>query len=172
MRIKILSLALNSVFKFNKLVGIALFCILIFSCKSPFSPDIKELLSFPEEVEINGRIYTLETSLGRDLMPGRDPDGGPLIAVVWITAADQLQFPSNLDANRLWIINGQEVWETEFSYEERPQDPNRKHQLEKIARDGPKWGPNIYVDVVVRIIDHNNRAYFLKASNQYIGGAY
>lgn len=154
-----------------KKLGIALFCILIFSCKSPFSPDIKELLAFPEQVEINGRIYTLETYLWRNLMPGTDPDG-PLIALVWVTAVDLLQFPSNLDANRLWIINGQEVWETEFSTAIRLKDPNRKHQLEKIARDGPKWGPDISVDVVVRIIDHNNGVYFLKASNQYIGGAY
>jgi hypothetical protein len=155
----------------KKFVAI-LFCILIFSCNSPFNPtNIDELLSFPEQIEINGRIYTLESFLWRDFMPGPDayPDGRPLIALIWVTAVDLLQFPSNLDANRLWIINGQEVWETEFSYEERPQDPNRKHQKEKIARDGPKWGPDIYVDVVVKIIDSNNRVYFLKASNQYIG---
>ena len=102
-------------------------------------------------------------------MPVSPPDGKPLIALVRIIAIDLLPFPSTLDANRLWVINGQEVWQTEFSYEERPTDPNRKHQLEKIARNGPKWGPGIYVDVVVRIIDYKNKTYLLKASNQYIG---
>ncbi len=155
-----------------KKLGATLFCILIFSCKSPFSPtDIDTLLSSPEQVEINSRKYTLETYLWRDFMygPNTPPDGKPLIALIRIIAIDLLPFPSTLDANRLWVINGQEVWDTEFSDEERPTDPNRKHQLEKIARNGPKWGPGIYVDVVVRIIDYKNKIYLLKASNQHIG---
>ena len=106
---------------------------------------------------------------GRDFQPATPPDGKPLIALIRVIAIDLLPFPSTLDANRLWVINGQEVWEKEFSDEEIPTDPNRKHQLEKIARNGPKWGPGIYVDVVVRIIDYKNKTYLLKASNQYIG---
>ena len=153
-----------------KKLGATLFCILIFSCNSPFSPtDIDTLLSSPEQVEINSRRYTLETYLWRDFMPSTPPDGKPLIALIRVIAIDLLPFPSTLDANRLWVINGQEVWETEFSDEEIPTNPNRKHQLEKIARNGPKWGPGIYVDVVVRIIDYKNKTYLLKALNQYIG---
>jgi hypothetical protein len=34
--------------------------------------------------------------------------------------------------------------------------------------DGPKWGPDIYVDVVVQIIDEEGNAYLLRASDQEI----
>jgi len=96
-----------------------------------------------------------------------------MIASICVTAIDQLPFPGTVDADKLWIINGQEVWETEFSDEEIPQDPNRMHQLEKVARDGPKWGPDIYVDVVVKVKDYANfRIYLLRASNQYIGATW
>ena len=40
--------------------------------------------------------------------------------------------------------------------------------LEKIARDGPKWGPGIQVDVVVRLLDKEELFYLLKAENQLI----
>lgn len=155
-----------------KKLGVVVVCMLISGCRSPFSPTVPTidmLLSSPEQIEINGRKFTLETYLWRDFMPPTPPNGRPLIALIWVTAVDLSPFPSTLDANRLWVINDQEVWETEFSDEEIPKDPNRKHQLEKIARNGPKWGPDIYVDVVVRIIDYKNKTYLLKASSQYIG---
>lgn len=159
-----------------KKIVIFVVCIFVLSCKSPFSTDLKKLerlLSAPEQIQIDARFYRLETYLYRDFMPSSPPDGKPLIALILVTAIDQLPFPEMIDADKLWIINGQEVWETEFSDEERPQDPNRRHQLEKVARDGPKWGPGIYVDVVVRVKNSSNfRAYLLRASNQYIGATY
>jgi hypothetical protein len=125
-------------------------------------------LAAPEQIEIDGREYILETYLWRDFMPISPPDGKPLIALIWVTATDSLAFPSSIDANRLWVINDELVWETEFSDENLPKDPNRKHQLEKIARDGPKWGPNIQVEVVVQVVDGENNTYLLRASDQWI----
>jgi hypothetical protein len=127
------------------------------------------LISSPEQIEVDGRKYILETYLWRDFMPISPPDGKPLIALIRVTALDLMPFPATLDADRLWVINGQQVWETEFSNEELPENPNRRHQLEKIARSGPKWGPGLYVDVVVRIVDYKNKEYLLRASKQYIG---
>ncbi len=156
-----------------KKIGIFTVCILALSCDSPFSVDpltLEMLLSAPEQIQIDARLYRLETYLWRDFMPPSHPDGEPLIALIWVTAIDQLPFPAKVDADKLWIINGQEVWETEFSDEEIPQNSNRMHQLVKIARDGPKWGPDIYVDVVVKVKNYNNfNSYLLRASNQYIG---
>jgi hypothetical protein len=131
-------------------------------------PSIPDLLDAPEQIEIDGREYILETFLWRDFMPVSPPDGQPLIALIWITAIDSLAFPSTIDANRLWVINDELVWETEFSFEERPDDPNRIHQLEKIARDGPKWGPGIQVEVIVRVTDSQDSTYLLRAADQWI----
>jgi hypothetical protein len=122
-------------------------------CSKPSKPKvpIDILLSAPEQLEIDGRKYVLETSLNRDFMPICPPDGKPLIALIWLTATDSLEFPASINADQLWIIRDQEVWETKFSNEVKPKEPYRKHQLEKIARDGPKWGPRLQVEVVVRI---------------------
>ncbi len=145
-------------------------CMLIFGCENYKPSDssilISILLSSPDKIEINNREFTLETYLWRDFMPFSPPNGKPLIALIRVTATDLLEFPSSVDANRLWVIyNDKEVWETDFSSEDVP---NLKHQLAKIAREGPKWGPGIQVDVVVRIIDGENSIYLLKASNQSI----
>ena len=148
---------------------ILVICILISGCDI-FGPKlpIETLLSAPEQIEIDNRKYILETFLWRDFMPIAPPDGQPLISLIWVTAIDSLPFPSSIDATKLWVINEEEVCETKFSGEERPENPQRKHQLEKVARNGPKWGPGIYVDVVVRITYGSRNFYLLRASNQYI----
>ncbi|MDI9576942.1 MAG: hypothetical protein QM398_02260 [Thermoproteota archaeon] len=131
-------------------------------------PSVDELLSAPEQIEIENRQYVLEPSLGRDFMPKVDgpSDGGPLTALIRITATDQQDFPSSISLNRLWVIkSSEEVWETTFTNETIT--PPYDYQLEKTARDGPKWDTNSQVDVVVEIL-HENNVYLLKASNQTI----
>ncbi|MBN1695433.1 hypothetical protein JW879_08540 [candidate division WOR-3 bacterium] len=148
----------------------AVISILIPGCKlfELSGPSIEELLDAPEQIEIDDREYILETYLWRDFMPVSPPDGQPLIALIWVTAIDSLAFPSSIDANRLYIVNDEQLWETEFSDEDRPVNPSREHQLEKIARDGPKWGPNIQVEVIVKVVDGENNTYLLRASDQWI----
>ncbi len=156
---------------FKKIITFAVAgCILIPGCKlfeSPV-PSIQDLLAAPEQIEIDGREYILETYLWRDFMPISPPDGKPLIALIWVTAINSLEFSSSIDANRLWIINDELLWETGFSGEERPDNSNREHQLEKVAREGPKWGPQIQVEVVVRVTDGENNTYLLRAPDQWI----
>jgi hypothetical protein len=155
----------------KKLITFALIIyILITGCKlfESSEPSIQDLIAAPEQIEIDGREYILETYLWRDFMPVSPPDGQPLIALIWVTATDSLSFSSSIDASRLWVINGQLLWETEFSEEDRPDNPNREHQLEKIARFGPKWGPDIQVEAIVRVIDGENNTYLLRAADQWI----
>ena len=148
------------------LISIVIFAFMI----STPSIGIDELLSAPEQIEIDGRRYNLESFLWRDFMPISPPDGKNLIASVQITAADKLEFPSSIYPDRLWVIKGRgEIWETPFT-NERPA-PLHNYQLEIIARGGPKWGPNIQVDIVVKII-HGWNTYLLKASNQTIHATY
>lgn len=137
-------------------------------CSKPSGPTIliDTLLSAPEQVEIDGRKYVLETSMWRDFMPFSPPDGKPLIAIIWVTATDSLTFPSSVDVCRLWVIKDKEVWEARFSGEQRGSYDDFK--LEKVARDGPKWGPKIEVDVVVKLVDRGKKTYLLKASNQWV----
>jgi len=143
-------------------------------CSDSFSPDrpsLEGLLSAPEEVTIDGRKLTLETYLWRDLMPGVESGGSSLLALVRVTAVDQLLFPSTVDADRLWIVYQRAIWETGFS-ETINEGSYRQHQLSKMARGGPKWGPSVYVDVIVRIVHITGRRYLLRAARQPIGAAY
>ncbi len=129
--------------------------------------SIDELLSAHEEIEIDDRMYALDAFIWRDFMPFCPPNGRPLIASVSVTATDSLEFPKSIDADRIWIVNGSDVWESGFSTEERTRHSSSNH-LEKIARGGPKWQTGIKVDVVVRVIDGADNIYLLKASDQPI----
>ncbi len=129
-------------------------------------PDGDAIASAPELVEIASRDYTLETYLWRDFMPVSPPDGKPLIAKARVTAVDLEPFPVGLDADKLYVIYGDDVWVTEFSDELPP--PNvADHQLHRIARDGPKWGPDVAVDVVVSLVGGGG-PWLLRASDQII----
>ena len=126
-----------------------------------------ELLSAPEQIEIDGREYMLDAHLNRDFFLPCPPNGRPLTCVIYIIATDSLPFPSSLDADVAWVIKGSDVWSTELEDFEMP--PLYEYKLKKIAaEEGPKWGPHIYVDVVVRIIDDQDSTYLLKASDIWI----
>ncbi len=146
-----------------------LFCA--FGCSDPFSPDhpsLKGLLAAPEEIIIEGRSLALETYLWRNLMPGGEPGGGPLLALIRVTAVDLKPYPPAVDADRLWIVFQGAVWETDL-----PETLHETlHQLSKMARGGPKWGPDVYVDVVVRVVHAAGGRYLLRASRQLIGAAF
>jgi len=130
---------------------------------------IHALRAVPEEIEINGTEYTLETYLQRDFGPICPPDGQPLVALVKVKAPGETAISSKIDATRLWLVKGVEIWETELTDLTRPEYSTIGDTLEKIGRDGPKWEPEITVDVVVKIIDlESGESYLLKASNQYI----
>lgn len=129
-------------------------------------PPMNTVLSAPSAVEIEGRQYVLETYLWRDFMPISPPGGKPLIASIRVSAKDRGAFPSSLEADRLWVIKDEgQVWETELAGEGKQPTGN---QLEKVARNGPKWEPGTKVDVVVRLVDRDNRTYLLRAPQQLI----
>jgi len=165
--IKILLICLDVV-----LIGIAIY-FFFFQRAPDITPltlstvSLRDLRAAPEKIEINGSEYTLETALWRDFMPFSPPDGKPLIAAVEVKAPGETAISSKIDATRLWVIKGKDVWETEFTNEERPTTAG--DTLEKVGRKGPKWGPGISVDVVVNVVNlESGKNYLLRASNQDI----
>ena len=153
----------------KELIIILLICGVIILFGIPLTPSavpLQDLQAAPKRIEINGIEYTLETHLNRDFMPVSPPDGQPLVALIKVKAPGETAISSKIDATRLWVVKGKEIWETGFTGEERPTIGDT---LEKIGRDGPKWEPGISVDVVVEIIDlKSGKSYLLKASNQAI----
>lgn len=112
---------------------------------------IRLLESAPDTVKVAGARLVLSAFLWRDFMPSSPADGKPMIAVIHLVTADSTDIPADLSPTCLWVLNGRQIWASTFSAEARP--PGPPYELERVARDGPKWGPNIDVDVVVGIED-------------------
>ena len=115
------------------------------------------------EIVIGDITYTLETYMWRDFMPISPPGGKPLIAIIWVHASGIDDFPVSTTIERLWIIDGTNILSTAATEEVRV-DGN---EFEMVFRDGPKWGPGIGFDVVVKL-SINAQIYYLKAVNQTI----
>ena len=145
--------------------------VLFVHCSDPVStpPDIpiETLLSAPDTLNIENQKLVLSTSLWRDFQPFSPPNGKPLIALVFIETVDSSDISSSINSDAIYMVNNNQVWKSFFKEEDLPDDQEKTYRLTHIAREGPKWGPDIYVGVVVRI-EFKNEYYLLKASYQYI----
>lgn len=133
-------------------------------------PNKFEIINALDEVLISGELITMEAYLWRDFMPPTPPDGQPLIASIRIKTVNSTPIPLDIKAEKLYVINQQEVWVSDFSNESRPPQPDS--QIGKIARDGPKWGPGILVDVIVMLSDSQNNIYYIRITDQNINATY
>lgn len=113
----------------------------------------------PLSVEIDGRALRLEVDLWRDFQPVAPPDGQPLMAVARVVAEDGRFLPEDVAVSRVWVLNGREQWAPELS---AAAEPMLAHMT-----DGPKWGPGISVDVVVRL-ERGGESWLLRAADQPI----
>jgi hypothetical protein len=136
---------------------------------SPSDITTSKLLSAPTHVVADGKGLTLAAFLWRDFMPISPPDGKALVAVLSIRTDDGSPVPAAITVDTSWTILNMEVWSA--AVEQRPRAETAPiYQV--IARNGPKWGPNVAVDVVVRLADSRGRAFLLRAPGQTIAGSY
>ena len=141
--------------------------------------SVKDLRNVATEVVLEGRLLTLSTYPWRDFMPGTlsGPDGSPMMVALKVATTDKKPFPSGVRMERAWIAFGEQVRETSKLRDPLNSPPNEKDSwikcsdtpvCETTARNGPKWGPGVFVDVVVRLIDKEGRHYLLRAPKQYV----
>ena len=132
-------------------------------------PPLSELEGAPSRVQIAGSELKLETYLWRDFMPSfsptATPNGTPLIAVLRILTTDGTRVPEGLRAEQVSINYQGEVWTAAVKQEHPSTEPG---VLEVVARNGPKWGPGVKVDVVVRLRGARGQTYWLRAPDQPI----
>lgn len=123
-----------------------------------------ELRAAPLTVTLAGATLALETSLWRDFQPSSPPDGKPLIAVMRVRTAGGSPMPPAVRADAAWVVYGDRVWSAAVA-EEYPREAS---SFEVVAREGPKWGPGVTVDVVVRLRDAGGATALLRATAQPI----
>ena len=143
------------------------------SCEKPNIREDSELLTHlydnsDDTLTIQNSKYILETYLYRDFFPGGPiPKKSPLIADIYLINTDSLPIFEHLDVLKLYIIHDQLIYISSPVEGVQPNVPDFK--LNKISRDGPEWGPNIYVDIIIEIINNlTNNRYLLIAKDQYI----
>jgi hypothetical protein len=123
--------------------------------------DIDELLDAPEQVDIEGYSFFMDAYL-RDYIP----IANNTFATVIISTVDSSDFPLWLDADEIWVINGEKVWH----------DCLIDNDVQPVAwlitrhsdHTGPNWTSGIYVDVVVQLIDDSDNIYLIRESDVFI----
>jgi hypothetical protein len=154
-----------------------IFCILIIGCaengiSDPPDISIQVLQSTPDTITVENRVMYLSTYLWRDFQPMIGVNGSALIGLFYVTAIDSFRLSSNISADAVWIIHNNQVWKSLFSHEPAPDPELRPNRIVKIARNGPPWGPDVFVDVIVRITDGKGGSKLLRSSKQGIGSTH
>lgn len=134
-------------------------CIVVSACAT-------DRILAPRLALIAGATVRVDASLWRDFAPSSPPDGQPLVAVLRVETIDGTPIPSTLSADSAWVYNGARVWAASV-VEEQPRGADASF-FEVIARNGPKWGPGIEVDVVVRLRDAAGEVVLLQAPRHLI----
>jgi len=153
----------------SSLRSLVLACTLLGCSGSPSGPEVRpapELRATPVRVTLGGQELVLETYLWRDFQPISPPDGKPLIGVLRIKAANGSAVPATTRATAAWVVLGSDVWATAVA-EEQPRGTTGD-AYEVVIRDGPKWGPGVTADVVVRLRDAGGNTVLLRAADQSI----
>ena len=156
----------------RQLLGLTAILALNACGKSPTAPTPlpSDLASAPTRVVLAGKSLALDASLSRDFMPISPPDGKPLNAVLRVRTEDGSDVPATVRADMVWVLNGADVWSTVPREERSRNETTPVYEL--AAREGPKWGPGINVDVVVRLHDIDGVESLLRVANRPIQGTF
>jgi hypothetical protein len=130
--------------------------------------DREDLENAPESITASGKTLVLHTYLWRDFMPESPPDGKPLIGLFYITVSDSTDYPAEWKADAVWLLSNDEFWAGGFTDADPAGDQLRRYRDIATVRDGPKYGPGIAVDAVVRLVGPAGERRYLKSPDQWI----
>jgi AcrR family transcriptional regulator len=107
---------------------------------------LRALRSAPATATINGHPVAVWAMVGRDFMPGSSSD---LTVLLRVSAAGTGVLPSSLHADRIAVLNRDEVWVAPVDV----RDPRNRtsRRFEVWASRGPRWEVGAPVDVVVQL---------------------
>jgi hypothetical protein len=148
------------------LPGLSLAFTVIYPCAVAAEANVTDLLAAPLQLSIGERTLVLETYLWRDFMPISPPDGKPLIASLKLKTTNKTALPEGTEVETVWVVNGKKQWSP--AKKEVRAGNDRSSMMTIVVRNGPKWGPGIKVDVVVRVKDAKGHSYLLRAAKQNI----
>lgn len=133
---------------------------------APESISASTLTASPTTVVIEGQTLTLAASLWRDFQPISPPDGKPMIAGLQVQSLGGSAVPATVTADTVWLVHGTDVWSGVAREERSRQDTAPVYEV--VARDGPKWGPGVLVDVILQLRHASGRVSRLRVANQLV----
>lgn len=148
----------------------------ISQAKENLPVSVKELRNAPTEIVLDGKSLSLSAYLWRDFSPGAW-GGRPLMASLKVATSDKKAFPSGVRMERAWVLFGEQIWEVpNFRFRGRRLSDNKEMWIkcsvssgcEITFSEGPEWGPGVFVDVVVRLIDKEGKHHLIQAKKQHI----
>lgn len=161
-------------YKFNNMKKILFFSLITVasftSCeKEEMKFDIKndarlaeELRLNPDTIKIDSIDLTLSTSLYRDFMPISEENGRKMACINNLTVSKNASILNQITLKRQYLINGNEIWTASYNKVEKT-----NNSITGTVINGPKWGPNINVDVVSEF-EMNGNIYKILAKSQLI----
>ena len=121
-----------------------------------------------DTLTIGSNSFVLSTYLNRDFMPFCSPNGKRMISINWLISTDSVKIPVNIKMIKQYVIHGDSIWISNYLGGEQSSWPEY-YKMRGASFNGPKWGPNIYVEVISHIHDFNtNQDYFIKHKDAYI----
>jgi len=146
----------------------------LFACekKDEIQPGLKDnqiaaLQASPEMINLNNKLLIIESEIWRDFMPPGDGSGSPLMVRVVLSERNQRLIDKSISLEKVYLINQDKLWSKSFD----STDSSSPYQLSGTARSGPKWGPDIKVDLICEFT-FQGETYRLIAKDQEIYATY
>jgi hypothetical protein len=139
-------------------------------------PSPLDLRDAPETVVIENAVIRLQIFPWENRMPmatSRDPNTGlsmpdsrPMKISFRLLSETGTPLPSILRVERIWILQGDEVWETNAIDETVGASNGISRDF--LVHDGPTWQSMAPIDGVIRLMDRNGSAFLLAVRHQKI----
>jgi Prokaryotic membrane lipoprotein lipid attachment site len=127
-----------------------------------------QLRAVPLSLGMSGATLTAQTAVWRDLMPTVGPATPKgVIASITVQTESTTALPSGLTAERVTLVNGEEVWTTT-----EIEKTTEASLLRLVVRSGPAWEVGSSTDVVVDLRDSAGVKQQIRAVGQIVSGAY
>jgi hypothetical protein len=144
------------------------------------APRSQAFAGMPDVVSIEGVPVGIRVSLNRDYMPMVGRIGHPLVAAVTVFAVAPATLPSLLQAERIAVFCGDEIWAaplaermrlepgSKFRVVARYGRPEQRLDGSAISDDRKPWTVGAVVDVLVQLRDQVGHTHLLRVADQRI----
>lgn len=122
-----------------------------------------------ETLTIGSNTFVLGAYLWRDFQPICPEDGQPMTSLNHLVDVGMVDIPDNISMIKQYVFYGDLVWVADYDEDViLPDFP--KYKQERISSGGPKWGPEVYVDVISQIYDSDTgESYFIECKAAHVG---